>query len=65
MTATLSVGGDHRTQYATGAHEAQIAFQIVGSGPLDLVYLTGRVSNVDVRWDDPASARFLDDLPDP
>jgi class 3 adenylate cyclase/pimeloyl-ACP methyl ester carboxylesterase len=35
---------------------------VVGSGPLDLVYLTGRVSNVDVRWEDRASAKFLDDL---
>ena len=39
-----------------------IAYQIIGDRPLDLVFLTGRISNVDMRWEDPASARFLEGL---
>ena len=40
----------------------QVAYQVIGDRPLDLVYLTGTISNVDMRWEDPASARFLEGL---
>ena len=36
----------------------RIAYQVTGEGP-DLVLLTGTLSHVDVRWGDPAHARFL------
>ena len=36
-----------------------IAYQVVGDGPLDLVYLTGATSHVDVRWDWVGAAGFL------
>ena len=39
-----------------------VAFQVVGEGPLDLVYVHGWVSNVDLVWDEPAYAGFLDRL---
>src|SRR5206468_6839641 len=36
-----------------------IAYQVVGQGPLDLVYVPGWVSNVELMWEEPAMARFL------
>ena len=39
-----------------------IAYQVVGDGVRDLVYLPGWASNVDVSWDVPPIARFLERL---
>ncbi len=39
--------------------DAHIAYQVVGTGPLDLVYVPGWVSNVALNWDEPSYARFL------
>jgi class 3 adenylate cyclase len=39
-----------------------LAYQIVGNARDDLVYLPGFVSNVDLQWDVPAYARFLNAL---
>jgi class 3 adenylate cyclase len=49
------------TRYATGL-EGLIAYQVVGDGPRDLVYLSGFTSHVDVRWESPQFARFQDRL---
>jgi pimeloyl-ACP methyl ester carboxylesterase/DNA-binding CsgD family transcriptional regulator len=38
-----------------------IAYQVVGHGPIDLVFVMGWVSNIDAFWEGP-SARFLDRL---
>lgn len=42
--------------------DASVAYQVVGDGAVDLVYLQGEVSNVIVNWEHPACARFLRDL---
>jgi len=47
-----------RTQY-TRSGEVNIAYQVVGDGPVDLIYVPGWVSNIEVMWDDPGTARFL------
>jgi pimeloyl-ACP methyl ester carboxylesterase len=39
-----------------------IAYQVVGEGPLDLVYVPGFVSNVELMWEEPGYAAFLDRL---
>ena len=52
--------GEPETTYATGGDGSQIAYQVVGDGPLDLVFLTGSLSHVDVRWEHPPSARARD-----
>jgi class 3 adenylate cyclase len=39
-----------------------IAYQIVGEGPIDLVYSPGIWSNLDVMWEWPAWARYLERL---
>lgn len=36
-----------------------IAYQVIGDGPRDLVYVPGWFSNVEVMWEDPGLARFL------
>ena len=46
------------TQYAVNG-DLNIAFQVIGEGPRDLVYVPGWVSNVEVMWEDPGLARFL------
>jgi class 3 adenylate cyclase len=50
------------THYAKSADGSQIAYQVIGDGDLDLVYLTGHLSHVDVRWEHPAGAHFQNRL---
>ncbi len=46
------------TKYAKsgGVH---IAYQVIGDGPLDLVFVMGWVSHLDWFWEEPRFARFL------
>jgi pimeloyl-ACP methyl ester carboxylesterase len=46
------------TKYARSG-DINIAYQIVGSGPPDLVYVPGWVTNVEVMWEDPSLAGFM------
>ena len=39
--------------------ELYIAYQVLGEGPLDLVWVPGWISNIDVYWDEPAVARYF------
>ena len=39
--------------------DISLAYQVVGEGPLDLLYLQGYASNVDMNWESPYLARFL------
>jgi class 3 adenylate cyclase/pimeloyl-ACP methyl ester carboxylesterase len=39
--------------------EVALAFQVFGAGPVDLVYMQGFVSHVDLNWESPHLARFL------
>jgi class 3 adenylate cyclase len=50
-----------QTHY-TKTGDINIAYQIVGHGPIDLVLVPGFVSHLDLDWDDPAHARFLERL---
>jgi pimeloyl-ACP methyl ester carboxylesterase len=56
------VRDSHETRYAKAPDGASIAYQTVGDGPVDLVYATGIWSNLDVMWEHPAWARFLQRL---
>ncbi|HEU4979218.1 MAG TPA: adenylate/guanylate cyclase domain-containing protein [Solirubrobacteraceae bacterium] len=38
---------------------ATIAYQVVGEGPFDLVFVPGFVSHLDLQWTDPGFSRFL------
>ncbi|HUS43628.1 MAG TPA: adenylate/guanylate cyclase domain-containing protein [Ilumatobacteraceae bacterium] len=47
-----------KTLYAdTG--DVSIAYQVLGEGPIDIVYMPGWVSNLEVTWEDPSFARML------
>jgi class 3 adenylate cyclase len=46
------------TRYARSG-EAHIAYQTVGSGPVDLILLPGAFSHVEHQWEEPSFARFL------
>jgi len=39
--------------------DVSLAYQVTGGGPIDLVYLQGYASHVDLNWDGPALSRFL------
>ena len=39
-----------------------IAYQVVGSGVIDLVFQPGFVSHLDLAWEEPFFARFLEGL---
>jgi pimeloyl-ACP methyl ester carboxylesterase len=47
------------TRYAKTVDGVHIAYQVVGEGPIDLVYVSGWISNVDLNWMFPDYARFL------
>ena len=49
------------TKYARSG-DVSIAYQVVGDGPLDLVYVSGWVSHLDAGWEQPRFARFLSRL---
>ena len=39
--------------------DVNIAYQVMGEGPLDLVFVMGWVSHLDYYWEEPLFARFL------
>lgn len=47
-----------QTQYARSG-DVNIAYQVVGDGPLDLVFVMGWVSHLEYFWAEPSFARFL------
>jgi pimeloyl-ACP methyl ester carboxylesterase len=46
------------TRYARSG-DVNIAYQVAGDGPLDLVYVPGWISNVELMWEEPAQAHAL------
>jgi pimeloyl-ACP methyl ester carboxylesterase len=50
-----------QTRY-TKSGEVNVAYQVLGEGPRDLVLVPGWVSNIEVFWEDPAYSRFLERL---
>jgi pimeloyl-ACP methyl ester carboxylesterase/class 3 adenylate cyclase len=49
------------TRYARSG-ELRIAYQVVGDGPLDLVYVPGFVSNIELMWEIPEWANWFSRL---
>jgi pimeloyl-ACP methyl ester carboxylesterase/DNA-binding winged helix-turn-helix (wHTH) protein len=47
-----------RTQYARSG-DVNIAYQVLGHGPIDLVFVMGWVSHLECFWTEPSFARFL------
>jgi len=46
------------TRYAKSG-DLNIAYQVLGEGPFDLVYVPGWISNVELMWEEPAHAHLL------
>src|SRR5262245_22833509 len=49
------------TKYAQSG-DVSIAYQVVGTGPLDLVIIPGFISHLEEGWEDPSYSRFLQQL---
>ena len=49
------------TRYARSG-DLNIAYQVTGDGPRDLVYVPGWVSNIEMMWEEPAMVHFLERL---
>jgi class 3 adenylate cyclase len=49
-----------KTRYVKSEGGA-VAYQVMGDGP-DLIYIPGWFSNIEIMWDEPTYARFLDRL---
>src|SRR5438552_8945792 len=52
----------HQTRYATASDGVSIAYQVLGEGPRDLVWVPGWISHVEAAWDEPTMARFFERL---
>jgi pimeloyl-ACP methyl ester carboxylesterase/DNA-binding CsgD family transcriptional regulator len=50
------------THYARGADGVHVAWQVHGGGPIDLVFVHGFISNLELHWDDPGLAHLLSRL---
>jgi pimeloyl-ACP methyl ester carboxylesterase/class 3 adenylate cyclase len=57
----VSVTGVPQTRYAKSG-DVNIAYQVFGDGPSDLVFVPPFVSHVEMSWEEPHSARFLERL---
>jgi class 3 adenylate cyclase len=53
---------DPGTRYALSADGVNIAFQVRGSGPTDLLLVPDNISHLEVVWELDAAARFLERL---
>jgi pimeloyl-ACP methyl ester carboxylesterase len=50
-----------QTRYARSG-DVNIAYQVIGDGPIDIVFVMGWVSHVELFWAEPSFARFLNRL---
>jgi pimeloyl-ACP methyl ester carboxylesterase/DNA-binding CsgD family transcriptional regulator len=50
-----------QTRYARSG-DVRIAYQVVGNGPIDLVFVPGFISNLEVHWEDPGYSGLLSRL---
>jgi pimeloyl-ACP methyl ester carboxylesterase len=55
------MAGTPKTQY-TKSGALHIAYQVTGTGPLDLVFVPGFVSHLEYQWEHPRSAHFFERL---
>jgi class 3 adenylate cyclase len=49
------------TRYAKSG-DVNIAYQVVGDGPFDLIHVPAFVSNLELQWEDPAERRYFERL---
>jgi len=54
--------GAPETRYAKTADGVHVAYQVVGDGPVDILFVLGWVTHIERLWDQPRIARFLERL---
>jgi class 3 adenylate cyclase/pimeloyl-ACP methyl ester carboxylesterase len=50
------------TRYAASPEGGYVAYQVFGSGPVDLVFMTSWATNVDAAWDEPSVGAYMERL---
>jgi DNA-binding SARP family transcriptional activator/pimeloyl-ACP methyl ester carboxylesterase len=55
-------GGTPHTRYAVTPDGVHIAYQVVGQGDRDIVFVPGLMSHLDLLWEDPETAGFYQRL---
>ena len=50
------------TRYIASPEGGYVAYQVFGSGPLDLVFMTNWATNMDAMWDEPSMAAYMERL---
>jgi class 3 adenylate cyclase len=50
------------TRYTKGPDGGYVAYQLFGSGPIDLVFVTNWITNCDAMWEEPTMAAYFDRL---
>src|SRR4051812_10326252 len=58
VLASSCMAGPSETQYAQSG-DLSIAYQVIGDGALDILFVPGFVSNVELMWDLPGWAHML------
>ena len=58
----LNAVANPRTRYAKTEDGAHIAYQVIGEGPVDLIFLPWWWNHLESQWDDPLISYFLDRL---
>jgi len=59
--ATTTGDAEPETRYAKSG-DVSIAYQVLGSGPVDMIYVPGWVSHLEYGWEEPSLARFYRQL---
>jgi hypothetical protein len=47
------------TRYARTADGTHVAYQVSGSGSIDLIFMRAWMGNIETEWDDPVVARMM------
>jgi predicted ATPase/class 3 adenylate cyclase/DNA-binding winged helix-turn-helix (wHTH) protein len=61
-TRPPSTNGAHRDIRYARSGSVNIAYEVTGDGPIDIVLVPGFVSHLEIDWEDPRSAAFLEGL---
>lgn len=57
-STSVQTAATPETRYARSG-DVNIAYQVIGDGPIDIVFVMGWVSHVEMFWTEPSFARFL------
>jgi class 3 adenylate cyclase len=60
-SASMWAGAAPETRYAK-SEDGYVAYQVFGRGPFDLLFIGNWASNVEVMWEHPSMARYLNRL---